>query len=152
MSELKAHGLSVAPPAGWDVQIYRRRAGDGSEPYPVLHAANFPLPRHRGDFGIGAVERMSAAHALVVLFEYEPAAAHTPLFRATGRPSPSVGDFHPDQLQRTRPGQSGAQWFFTEQDRPFCLYVVMGGHAQRARLLPQVRQLVHELAIDRPAA
>lgn len=152
MSTLRAHGLTVAAPTGWDVRIYRRNTSDGSEPYPVVHAANFPLPRHRGDFGIGAVERMSARHALVVLFEYEPAAAHTPLFRSTARPSPKAGDFHPDQLQRTRPGQSGAQWFFTEHDRPFCLYVVMGGHAHRGRLLPAVRELVDRVVIDRVAA
>ena len=95
---------------------------------------------------------MSPRHVLVVLFEYEPAAAHTPLFRATVRPAPKVGDFHPDQLQRTRRGQSGAQWFFTERNRPFCLYVVMGGHAQRARLLPQVRALVDHVVIEQAAA
>jgi hypothetical protein len=90
---------------------------------------------------------MSHGHVLVVLFEYEPAAAHTPLFRATRRPHPQPHDFRPEQLQRTVTGQSGAQWFFTERNRPFCLYVVMGGHGRRGRLLPDVHRLLDSLIV-----
>jgi hypothetical protein len=147
MPQLRAHGLAVEPPPGWDVHIYRRHPDDGSTAYPIVHASNFPLPRRRGDFGVGAVERMSHGHVLVVLFEYEPAAAHTPLFRATRRPHPQPHDFRPEQLQRTVTGQSGAQWFFTERNRPFCLYVVMGGHGRRGRLLPDVHRLLDSLIV-----
>jgi hypothetical protein len=105
------------------------------------------LPRRRGDFGVGAVERMGRDDVLVVLFEYEPEAAHTPLFARTTRPKPRLTDFHPQALQRTVPGQSGAQWFFTDRDRPFSLYVVMGSHARRAHRLPDVRQLLDGITV-----
>jgi hypothetical protein len=147
MAQVHAYGLSLEAPMGWDVHVYRRQTDDGSTPYPIVHASNFPLPRRRGDFGVGAVERMSRNHVLVVLFEYEPAAAHTPLFRATRRPRPQAHDFRPEQLQRTVTGQSGAQWFFTERNRPFCLYVVMGGHTRRVQLLPHVHRLLDSLTV-----
>lgn len=148
MGQIRAHGLAIDAPTGWDVTIYRRTPDDGSTAYPIVHASNFPLPRRRGDFGVGAVERMSSDHVLVVLFEYEPAAAGTPLFRSTRRPRPQVHDFRPEQLQRTVPGQSGAQWFFTERARPFCLYVVMGRHTRRGRLLPDVQRLLDSLIVQ----
>jgi hypothetical protein len=147
MPRVHAFGLTVEPPTGWDAHVYRRHPDDGSTAYPVMHAANFPLPRRRGDFGVGAVERMSRDHVLVVIFEYQPSAASTALFRTKGRPRPRTQDFRPEQLQRTVPGQSGAQWFYTESGRPFCLYVVMGGHSRRGRLLPDVHRLLDSLTV-----
>jgi hypothetical protein len=148
MAAVSAYGLRVEAPSGWDVHVYRRHPDDGSVGYPIVHASNFPLPRSRGDFGVGAVERMATDHVLVVLFEYEPEAAGTPLFRSTRRPRPQLTDFRPDQLQRIVPGQSGAQWFFTERGRPFCLYVVMGSHARRRRQLPDVNRLLDSLTVQ----
>lgn len=150
MATVHAHALSVSTPAGWDLHVYRRQSSDGSTTYPVMHAATFPLPRYRGDFGVGAVERMRRDDVLVVLFEYEPEAAGTPLFRVTRRPRPKAADFHPQGLQRMIPGQSGAQWFFTEAGRPFSLYVVMGSHARRARNLTAVHELLDGLTVRRP--
>ena len=148
MATLRAHGLAVERPAGWDVAIYRRAPADGATTHPVVHAANFALPKRRGDFGIGAVERMGPGNVFVVLFEYEPAAAGTPLFADAGRPRPQPGDFHPRALQRTLPGQAGAQWFFTEARRPFSLYTVLGSYARRHALVPQVRQIVAGFRIE----
>jgi len=148
MARLAAHGLSVDRPAGWDVAIYRRSPTEGATTHPVLHAANFPLPKRRGDFGIGAVERMGPGNVFVVLFEYEPAAAGTPLFADVGRPRPRPGHFHPRALQRTLPGQAGAQWFFTEAGRPFSLYVVLGSYARRQTLVPMAERIVTGLRIE----
>jgi hypothetical protein len=47
------------------------------------------------------------------------------------------------------PGQSGAQWFFTEAGRPFSLYVVMGSHARRARRLSEVIGVLNGVTIHR---
>ena len=149
MARLHAHALTVDGPPGWDGSIYRREPADGSTAFPVVHAGTFPLPSRRGDFGVGAVERMGRDDILVVLFEYEAAAAHTPLFRRTTRPRPRAADFHPQGLQRTVPGQSGAQWFFTDNDRPFSLYVVMGAHHRRARRLAEVHQLLDGVTVHR---
>jgi hypothetical protein len=146
---LRAHGLGVSPPRGWDAHIYRRLAdGDGSTTHPVLHAATIPLPRGRGDFGTGAVERLGPDDVLVALVEYDEASATTALFRRRGFPKPTAADFHPRGLQRTIPGQSGAQWFFNARGRAFCLYVVLGSHSRRALLMPKVRELLDNLLVD----
>lgn len=144
------HGLSVDPPSGWEVQIFQRSPdGDGSTNCPVMHAATIPLPAHRGDFGTGAVELLGERDALVSLVEFEPEAARTPLFSRRGFPRPRPSEFHPQQLQRTLPGQSGCQWFFNDNDRAFCLYVVLGSHAQRIRVLPRVHALLDSVAVSR---
>jgi len=144
---LHAHNITVHTPYAWEAQIYRREERDGSIAYPVVHAATFPLPPHRGDFGLGAVERMGPHDAFVVLFEFEREATGTPLFARQGRPVPRAADFHPRGLQRSLPGQSGAQWFFTENGRPFTLYIALGGHGRRAHIVPRVAELVAGVTI-----
>ncbi len=142
------HGLGVVTPRGWEVQIFRRADdGDGSTAWPVLHAATIPLPSQRGDFGAGAVELLGDHDVLVSLVEFEPQSVHAPLFSRRGFPRPRPSEFHPEQLQRTLPGQSGCQWFFNENGRAFCLYVVLGGHAQRVRLVPRVQALLESITV-----
>jgi hypothetical protein len=144
-----AHGLAVHAPPGWDTRIYRRDdSGAGERAHPILHAGTFPLPSARGDFGSGAVDRMRAEDVLVVLVEYDAASARTALFSRRGMPRPSAADFSPRQLQRTLAGQSGGQWFFHIGDRAFCLYVVLGSHARRTRLVPRVHDLLDRLTVD----
>lgn len=143
-----AHGLALDTPRGWDARIYRRRESEaGERSFPIVHAANFALPAVRGDFGNGAVDRMRREHVLVVLLEFDPPSASTALFANRGVPRPRSDDFHPTQLQRVLPGQSGGQWFFNTGDRAFCLYVVLGSHQRRARLVPQVHDLLDRLTI-----
>jgi hypothetical protein len=45
--------------------------------------------------------------------------------------------FSASALQRTLPGQAGCQIFFTENDRAFCCYTVLGRQANATRVLPQ---------------
>lgn len=140
-------GLAVDVPAGWDVRVSRRPAAEGSTANPVMHLANFALPERRGDFGSGAVERMRPDDVLVVLFEYDEEATSTPLFAQRGRPRPAPADFSPRQLQRTLPGQSGVQYFYSEAGRAFCLYIVLGSHGRRAALVPSVNALLGRLTV-----
>ena len=97
MAALAAGGLSIDLPAGWDGAIRtveptpgaaaRRRgaAVDATAPLPsILHAATFPLPAERGDYGSGAVELMGGSDILICLLEHEPEAAGTALFRRQG--------------------------------------------------------------------
>jgi len=149
MTTLRQHALAVDVPAGWDVRIDVRQAEEDSTANPVLHAANFRLPADRGDFGSGAVDRMSSEHVFVSLFEFDPEASTAPLFAGNGFPSPAPRHFSTNQLQRVLPGQSGAQWFFTERGRAFCLYVVLGNHARRTALVPRVHELLRTLSIER---
>jgi hypothetical protein len=145
---MNAHGLRVSAPPDWDARVYKRPADDGERTFAIMHAANFPLPKRRGDFGSGAVEIMRPRDVLVVLFEYEPEAAATALFEKSGLPIPRADDFSPRALQRTLSGQSGVQYFFHERARAFCLYIVLGSHARRRRLVPAANQLLASLAIQ----
>jgi hypothetical protein len=145
--KLSRHGIEIALPSGWDGRIYRRALGAQRTP-PILHAANFPLPSDRGDYGSGAVERMQRHDVLVTLVEHDRSAAGSALFAARGLPHLSASDFSRHMLQRTLPGQSGVQRFFTWNGRPFCLYVVLGSHAARARLVPLVNGMLRSVAIS----
>jgi hypothetical protein len=147
MASLNGHGLRLDLPTGWEGQVFRRSARPGAAARAVLHAANFPLPPQRGDFGSGAVDAMGPRHVLVVLFEQDPAAADMPLFR---QPLTRLGpqDFNPNGLQRALPGQAGAQRFFSHNGRAFTLYVVLGSHALRNSLAPLVNTVLAPLAVD----
>lgn len=162
MSDLRAHELRVSLPAGWDGRISIRRDGATdklvsatgtrvftAQSHPVVHLANFGLPEDRGDFGSGAVELMGDRDIFIVLFEHEPASAQTALFRAKGMPRTLEGrEFDPSNLRRGIAGQSGYQAFFQEQGRAFCLYVVLGAHARRARLVPILNRVLHTVTIE----
>jgi hypothetical protein len=92
---------------------------------------------------------MGPSDVFVVLFEYGPESLGQRLFARQGLPrSLSTDDFRPHLLRRGLSGQSGTQWFFTESRRPFTLYAVLGSHAQRQVLVPQVNSLISQLAIS----
>ena len=171
MPQLTGHGIDFRMPMGYEGRIYRRAEPVEPEPaararsaspsaaattsaappapaYPVLHAGNFPLPSEMGDFGSGAVEVMTTGDVLVVLFEYDPASVGTALFADRGVPALRPTDFRPDTLQRPINGQVGVQRFFNESGRAFCLYVVLGGEADRAHLVSGVNAALRELVID----
>lgn len=159
---IEDRGISVELGPGWEGEIYRRDPGrvafDARVPVAarrqpttrsVAHLANFPLPDDRGDYGSGAVEIMSTEDILVVLFEFEPDSATETMFAHDGIPAPlRPDDFHPDQMQRTMAGMAGVQRFFNvDGRRAFCLYIVIGDHARRARLTPRVNEVLADLTI-----
>ena len=159
-----AYGVEVRVPAGWDARIYARPLARASalpaiSPFArhpeahggsaTLHAATFPLPARDGEFGTAATDSMPRSGAFLALVEYERGAGLEPgvgLFAPTGPPRAlSAGDFAPETMLRPRPGQVGAQRFFTTAGRPFCLYAVLGSAAHGAaiaalnRLLGSIR-------------
>jgi len=144
--------IGVGIPPGWDVVVARAtRASDDSQATsnPLLHAANFPLPARRGDFGSGAVELMGPDNLFLSLFEFSPDSLGQPLFASEGLPRQIDPDqFNPNALQRAIPGQAGYQRFFTEQGRPFCLYVVLGAYANRRILSLSLQQFLEGLDIQ----
>lgn len=120
-------------------------------PYPVAHFATFALPDGVADFGGGAVNLMGVNDIFAVLFEYGPESLGRRLFARQGMPrSLTTADFRTIVLRRGLGGQSGTQWFFTEADRPFTLYIVLGSHARRAALVPRVNQLISRIVIEPP--
>ncbi|MGH8982924.1 MAG: hypothetical protein ACRDY6_03485 [Acidimicrobiia bacterium] len=166
MGELRAHGVAVDVPAGWDGRISRRpehgevgvSSADGPPAEPgfttqsVTHVASIPLPGNMADFGSGAVEDLGPDDALVVVVEYDPASAGTALFAAQGVPrSLDPEGFSPTTLQQSIPGQAGMQLFFSEQGRALCLYVVLGSYSRRHEVVPRVDAVLASLQIEPPA-
>jgi len=160
--QLTGQGISSALPPGWEGRITRRvdptldrqAAGNGfgtigERTYPVAHLANFALPEQRADFGSGAVDIMGPDHLFICLFEYGPESVGQPLFAPQGMPRRMrPGQFSPSALQHVIVGQSGFQRFFTESNRAFCLFVVLGAHDNAATLVPLGNQVLAATTIE----
>ncbi|MGH9079946.1 MAG: hypothetical protein ACRDYE_07730 [Acidimicrobiales bacterium] len=148
VATLRAHGIEVPLPAGFEGRIFTRASDHGAVAYPVAHFATFALPEQVGDFGGGAVNQLGSSDIFTVLFEYGPESVGRRLFARQGMPRAfALSDFRPYVLRRGLPGQSGSQWFFTEAGRPFTLYVVLGSYLRRDVLVPKVNQLLARVAI-----
>ena len=156
MSRLAAHGVSVDVPAGWEAELSTQpdpaeldsglESSDAS--LVVVHLANFSLPTERGDYGSGAVEVMDRNGIFAALIEFDRASATSKLFAHEGfSPRLSPGDFKPDQLHLSLPGQAGLQQFFHVGSRAFCLYAVIGSYAMRGLLVPELNRLLAGLSV-----
>jgi len=145
---LVAGGLRLDLPPGWEARLRRQAPSQTGRPGNVLlHAATVPLPEQRGDFGSGVVETLGPDDAFVALMEYDPKDADKALFQAKRVPAPKPSDFSPDVLQRTRAGNTGAQWFFAVSGRAFSMHAVLGSHARRAPGAARVASLLRGLTI-----
>jgi hypothetical protein len=145
---LVAGGLRLELPAGWEARVRRQPPSQAGRPGNVLlHAATIPLPEERGDFGSGVVERLGPDDAFIAMLEYDDRDADQALFRASRVPVPKPSDFSPDVLQRTRAGNTGAQWFFSVSGRPFSMHAVLGSHARRAPGATRLAQLLGGLTV-----
>jgi hypothetical protein len=92
---------------------------------------------------------MNTDDVFMVLFEYGPDSVGAPLFAAEGMPrSVNPDDFSRDALQHAVAGQSGMQRFFTQRERAFCLYVVLGSHLDRAELVTRVNTVLQTVEIS----
>ncbi len=146
-----AHGIEAGLPSGFEGRIFRRATTGEEITRPVGHFATFPLPAEVGDFGSGAVTLMGPEDVFLVLFEYGPESVGRALFAREGMPRElTPADFRPYTLRRGLGGQSGSQWFFTEQGRPFTLYCVLGNHLRRTTLVPRVNSLLAGLNVTAP--
>ena len=147
---IAADGFDVEVPEGWEVRISRPTEKlEGGVSKPVLHAATFPLPEGRGDYGSGAVEMMGTNDVFVSLLEFGDEAVDSALFRPG--PMPRTIDpqkFRTNGMQRWIPGQSAYQHYFTESGRAYCLYVVLGDHSRRVALSATVRQLLRSIRLQ----
>jgi hypothetical protein len=145
---LVAGGLRLELPAGWEARVRRQVPSQPGHPGNVLlHAATIALPEQRGDFGSGVVERLGPDDAFVAILEYDTRDAGKVLFKAPRIPVPKPSDFSPDVLQRTRAGNTGAQWFFSVAGRPFSMHAVLGSHARRAPGAAKLARLLQGLTV-----
>jgi hypothetical protein len=142
---LAAHGIALELPAGWDGRIQARSGGG-----PVVHAANIALPAADGDFATRATDGLPADGVVVVLVDYGPGDAGSPLFAAPAPARIDPGELSPSTLLRRRPGQRGLQRFFTASGRAMCLYVVVGSSAHASDLAAGVTRMLGTLHIDAP--
>jgi hypothetical protein len=148
MARLAAKGIEVYLPDGWEGRIFQRTPSDGARAYPVTQFATFALPADTADFGGGVPAAMRPSDIFAVLFEYGPESMGRPLFARPNLPRHlSPADFHTYTLRVGAGGQSGTQWFFTEQRRPFTLYAVLGSHALRSSLVPKLNLLLNQVTI-----
>lgn len=147
---IEGHGFDLVVPAGWEAQITTQEPVEDDASYPpVLHAANFPLPFTRGDYGSGAVEIMTDQHVFVALLEFDPSHASTALYALKGLPRRiDAREFGRNRLQRAIPGQSGYQKFFNEGGRAFCLYIVIGDHDRREELASVAENLLAGIRLE----
>src|SRR3954468_4020834 len=146
MTRLVAHGAAVDVPRGWEGRILRRATTNPAErSHTVMHVASFPMPESRGDFGVGVTELMRSGDVFVTLFEYGPESVGTPLFASIGVPELTVDQFSLRRLQRTLSGQVGCQLFFTADNRPFCLYVVIAGRLHVRALVRELNDMLQKL-------
>jgi len=144
---LEAHGLRIELPRGWSGRVFKRPAGGAT-----LHAGDFQLPLDDGEFGDRSTSVMPAGASFLALTEYRPGAGLEPgtgLFAS--RRIPTMLDptsFSPRGLAHPRPGQAGAQHFFSAAGRPFCLYVVISGsRGERRRQLVALGAVLRTLRI-----
>jgi hypothetical protein len=147
---LDAHGIRVELPSGWSGRLFWRDGGAAR-----LHAASYPVALSDGEFGDASTRAMPATGAaFVALLEYLPGAGLKPgsgLFSSRRIPRPlDPTAFAANRMAHPRPGQVGAQHFFTASGRAFCLYVVIAGvRLERRAQLAHVDHVLGTLQIDR---
>jgi hypothetical protein len=132
--------------------VFKRAAGGAT-----LHAGDFQLPLDDGEFGDHSTAVMPSGGSFLTVTEYRPGAGLTPgqgLFAPRRMPTtldPTA--FSSRGLAHPRPGQAGAQHFFTTAGRPFCLYVVVSGpRSERRRQLAVLGHVLRSLRIHPTAA
>jgi hypothetical protein len=154
---IEGDGVGIELPGGWDGRIRRCEAGGegpasrGRRGLITLHAANFPLPAEDGDYGTTATSAMPRRGVFATLIEFRPGGGLKPgagLYAPRGVPA-ELGpeDFAPETMLRALPGQAGAQRFFTEAGRPFCLYAVIGGRQAREHV-PRLSEALRAVRIS----
>jgi hypothetical protein len=146
--KLSAHGIQIELPRGWSGRLFSR--GEG---VATLHAGNFTLALDDGEFGDRSTGAMRDGATFIALTEYRPGSGLKP---GSGLFSPRriPRRLDPSALRRTglahpRPGQVGAQHFFTVAGRPFCLYVVVAGsRATRRHQLAAIEHVLRSVQIE----
>jgi len=148
-ASISGFGLHLSVPRGWEAVIYRRVPSAGETTHPVAQAATVPIPTQRGDYGGGIVETLGSNDVFVAFLEFGNQAAGSALFPSvTDVPALIPDSYRARQLQRTIPGQAGAQRFFSMAGRSFCLYSVIGSVAARFALCRQANELIGSLRVQ----
>ena len=162
MADLTAYGITVDVPPTWEGRIFTRPesgqvainafdgepAPPGERTNPLVQLSTVPMPVVVGDFGSGVVEQLEPKDLFIVVKEFDPSSATTPLFRRPGLPLPlDPEEFSPNALQRTLPGQAGVQIFYNQLGGAYCVYVVLGSFARRVPLAETASDVLATLRV-----
>jgi hypothetical protein len=147
---LAGHGIEIELPRRWSGQVFARQGA------ARLHAGSFPVVVGDGEFGDASTGAMPGVAAFVALAEYlagRGLAPGTGLFSSRRLPLPlDPLAFSARRLAHPRPGQVGTQHFYTDAERPFCLYVVIAGdRIERRGQLAIVDRVLRSLRISERA-
>jgi hypothetical protein len=138
--QLTRYGLSIVLPAGWDGVAFRRVGG-----LPILHAANFRLPRADDDAATAAIKKMRKASVLIVLLESRKAPDHwQPL---AGPPQVTRRDFL-SLSKGVPPTHAFARMLFMTRQRYFQLWVQFGTRPAPTSVLKQANRVLRSLTIS----
>jgi hypothetical protein len=140
------YGVSLAPPAGWDLRVVRG----------AVHAATFPLPAPRSKWAQTASKTLGAEDALVLMFEHELGQSSPPL---DAREYPALRG--PLQLRPTEfagsdgvtdgsaaSGHGFARRLFSVSGRAFVLFVETGSVPPPPRMLESLNALLGRLQVE----
>jgi hypothetical protein len=151
---LTGSGFVVDVPSGWEADIRPpaatlASADEGFENPAVLHVANFQLPPGLADYGDEIYTLLGPADVFVAVIDFGPLAPDQQLFTYKGMPVPlGTDDFNEDAAVRGLQGGTASQQFFQENERGYCLYVVIGSHAERADVLSEVNELLATIGFE----
>lgn len=160
---LEEFGIAVEVPNGWDAKLYRREPPTPEDQTaPVLHIGSFALPEDDADFATSAVDLMEPGDVLIVLTEFAPDRYLKPgagLYSQLGIPLAfSVKQFDPNTMPKVLDGLIGNQSFFTVNERPFSLLMIVGsGSGIRATVtaaeaVERARSVVASIEVAPPVA
>ena len=124
MSEIRGFGLTLTAPRGWEVRLWRPDLPPPAENRPVIRLANVALPTTKDTYAEDVADELRPGTLVASLAEFTPASAGRGLYEPAGVPTLRVEDLDPRAVQRTLPGRSGLQRFFTVAGRAFSLYVI----------------------------
>ncbi len=148
MTELRAHGISLAIHRGWEARVWVPDLPPPAENHPVVRLANFALPSSRNTYAEDVADGLRPGQVVASLAEFSPALADRGLYEPQGVPRVHVGDLDPRAVQRQGHGRAGVQRFFSVEGRAFSLYVVGRGGDGLAEALAALDAQLHALVVD----
>ena len=148
--ELTGFGISIDLPSGWEGRIFKNADDEESHAFPIVHLTDFPLRVVEANFAGPMIATMDSSSSLLVLCEYGPEQAGTPLFAAGAPPNViRLGDLYSDAFFGPHHHSLLArQWFFTLGSRAFCLYVVLGTEADAIDRLDQINSILASISVE----
>ncbi len=148
MTRLASHGIGIDVPKGWEGRIFVPDLDPPAINLPILHLTDAVLTVERSSYAPELAARAGGSGTLLALLEFDHTLANVGLYGPRGLHLPLTrGRFHHRALQFPSRVQEGHQRFFSEGDRAFCLYVVLGTGRGVDRRLGQVNRALASLEI-----